>query len=101
MPSSDSVDTDDAGDRRNDPIGEFLDSGPSTVLGASANVLVGAALVGMTTYEASLTLAVRASGRYPDGEALGALFTLVVFAVGVVFLVDGAASIFAEKQSSE
>lgn len=101
MPSSDSADTGDATDRRNDPIGEFLESGPSAARSNTANVFVGAILVGITTYRAGLTLALHASSRYPDGGFLGALFTLVVFAVGVVFVVDGTAGVFAEKQSSE
>ena len=101
MPSSDSTDSGDTADRRDDPLGEFLDSGPSPVLSASANIFVGAVLVGATTYNASWTLATRASGRFPEGGALGAVFTLVVFSVGIVFVVDGAASLFAEKRSAE
>lgn len=70
-------------------------------LSDTANIFVGAVLVGIATYRASTTLAIHASGRFPDGGTLGALFTLFVFAVGVVFLVDGAASVFAEKRSVE
>ncbi|ELZ94798.1 hypothetical protein C440_06977 [Haloferax mucosum ATCC BAA-1512] len=67
--------------------------------GDRGTVFIGAVLVGGSSYGAFHTLAVRAAGSFPTGEALSAIFTLAVFASGVVFLVEGAASIVAKKNA--
>ncbi|KAB1197287.1 MULTISPECIES: hypothetical protein [Haloferax] len=67
------------------------------VTGDRGNVFAGAILVGISVFDAAQTLAIRAAGAFPNTDALGALFTLLVFAVGVVFLVQGAAGLFAAR----
>ncbi|SFF86549.1 hypothetical protein SAMN04488063_0576 [Halopelagius inordinatus] len=68
--------------------------------GDRGSVFFGAVLVGISSFSAIQTLAVRASGNFPPGDALGALFTLAVFAFGTTLLLDGAAGVFAEKSAS-
>ncbi|WP_233514178.1 MULTISPECIES: hypothetical protein [Haloferax] len=70
----------------------------SVTLGGGTNVAVGAAMAGYAAFSAGWTLAVRASGSFPDDNAVGGLLTLLVFAGGVAILVDGAAGVFAEKR---
>ncbi|KAB1192469.1 hypothetical protein GJR96_03060 [Haloferax sp. MBLA0076] len=68
--------------------------------GDRGSVFVGAILVGISVFNAARTLAIRSSGAFPNNDALGALFTLLVFAVGVVFLVQGAAGLFAAGRAA-
>ncbi|MGB9957400.1 hypothetical protein ACOZ4B_13550 [Haloferax prahovense] len=90
----------DGDDTRDD---EPTDSAESDVLVLETSdrqtVFGGAVLVGGASYSASHTLAVRAAGSFPAGGALTAVLTLVIFAAGVVLLVEGAAGIVAEKNA--
>ncbi|MFK8212038.1 hypothetical protein [Haloferax volcanii] len=78
--------------------GEVGSPALSVTLGGGTNVVIGAAMAGYAAFSAGWTLAVRASGNFPDDNAVGGLLTLLVFAGGVAILVDGAAGVFAEKR---
>ncbi|WEL28583.1 hypothetical protein [Haloferax volcanii] len=67
--------------------------------GDHGTVFTGAVLVGVTTYSAAHTLAVRAAGSFPDGGLLTAVLTLGVFATGVGLLVDGTAGLVAKRDA--
>ncbi|WP_411965344.1 hypothetical protein [Haloferax sp. YSMS24] len=87
------TDDEHTGDRRNVSDTNVL----VLATGDRGRVFAGAILVGISVFNAARTLAVRASGAFPDADALGALFTLFVFAIGVVFLVQGTVGLFAAR----
>jgi len=88
----------DGSDETADDAGEVGSPALSVTLGGGTNVVIGAAMAGYAAFSAGWTLAVRASGNFPDDNAVGGLLTLLVFAGGVAILVDGAAGVFAEKR---
>ncbi|CQR51055.1 hypothetical protein BN996_02538 [Haloferax massiliensis] len=94
----DAGETDGSAETAADEAGEVGSPALSVTLGGGTNVAIGAAMAGYAAFSAGWTLAVRASGDFPDDNAVGGLLTLLVFAGGVAILVDGAAGVFAEKR---
>ncbi|UVE51614.1 hypothetical protein KU306_06985 [Haloferax larsenii] len=91
---------DDDHDNRDDEPPNETESGVLVLAtGDRGAVFVGAVLIRISSHSALHTLAVRAAGSFSDGGSLGTLLTLLVFATGVVSLVEGAASLVAKKNA--
>ncbi|MCO8267724.1 hypothetical protein NKF06_14315 [Haloferax sp. AB510] len=104
MPEQDGSDGDASETDGSDETATAADAGEvgspalSVTLGGGTNVVIGAAMAGYAAFSAGWTLAVRASGNFPNDNAVGGLLTLFIFVGGVAILVDGAADVFAEKK---